>query len=123
MPYEFAIERVEYMVDGDTELHGVLKRGAISGPEWLVIPTHSGTPFVAWTRGMQVTGPIVSPVTAEHGFPICLVLQNHPPNHDVLVPSVAIGIGEDISPEAEGVLSESSTTESAWLERLIARLK
>lgn len=120
MPYEFAIERVEYMADGDTELHGLLKTGAISGPEWIVIPTRSGTPFLAWTRGMQVTGPIVSPVTAEHGFPICLVLQNHPPNHDIDVPSVAIGIGEETPADLEEI---STGSESAWLERLVARLK
>ena len=122
MPYEFAIERVEYMADGDTELNGRLKSGAISGPEWIVVATASGTPHVAWTRGMQVTGPIVSPVTAEHGFPICLVLQDHPPNHDILVPSVAVGVGEEVL-EGMGDAVAGPGTESAWLERLIGRLK
>ena len=121
MPYEFAIESVQYMADGDTELNGRLKSGAIAGPEWIVVATASGTPHVAWTRGMQVSGPMVSPVTAELGYPICLVLQNHPPNHDILVPSVAVAVGEDVPAGIEDAIAGG--IESAWLERLVQRLK
>jgi hypothetical protein len=95
---------VEYVSAGETELYGRLKNGAIGGPEWVSIPTRSGPPYVAWTSGMQVTGALVSPVTADLGFSICVALQNHPNAHDILVPIVASGLGEETPPGLEHTL-------------------
>ncbi len=96
MPFKFQIGEVSYEGHGEdaaTVLHGAVVEGELSGPESICVQTRSGTTYRFWIDSMEVGGPDMLPLTPGHKSQVSLGVGGHPPERDIVVPSVAVADG------------------------------
>lgn len=96
MPFKFQIVRVEYEGRGDdatTVLYGSVVEGELVGPESICLETRSGTIYRFGISSLGIEGSQAPPIRPEHNCSLSLGVSGHPPDLDILVPSVGVADG------------------------------